>query len=496
MNISIQKAKNGEETALAENCFLHSGYAPSKEAERYVQGLEIFYQPQVIVVCEPALSYVADFLRQRFPSSKIGAIRYTDFFASFNSKFDFVINLFECENLESKLENLFSEEILLSTFFIPWQPSSKVFSETDRQCWLSIKSCLERAKTLLITRQYFEKKWLKNSANFLRYVRNPVSLINKIQLPLAIISSGPSLKSSLPLLKENRKSFFIICLSSALSVCIKNEIIPDLCMSSDGGYWAGEHLKKLYKNDIVLALTGEGFCPKALLSKNRVLPLSYPDGISFELIKASGISYMPAVRNGTISGTALFWALSNSSQDIYLFGLDMAEQKGFQHTQPNELEYNASIKDFRINTKEKRLTASQFSSASLAIYRKWFENYNFNTEERKIYRVINEDLKKNQLGKIIDINVKTFENKVKYFSGISNQVHTDFFEKQNISCDTICKRAFEHFEKISKEEVWKKQLFPLDYLLLSHNPNNQDAENKIKKSFEKLSDSIKGILNG
>ena len=34
MNITIQKAKNGEETACTEGHFLHSNYAPKKEAEQ------------------------------------------------------------------------------------------------------------------------------------------------------------------------------------------------------------------------------------------------------------------------------------------------------------------------------------------------------------------------------------------------------------------------------------------------------------------------------
>ena len=495
MNISIQKAKNGEETAVAENCFLHSGYAPSKEAERYVESLKIAYEPKVVIVCEPALSYIADFLRKRFPEAKLGVIRYTDFFAAYNSKFDFVINLFECNNLETKLESLFTEDILLSTFFIPWQPSSKAFAQEDKNCWLTIKSTLERAKTILITRQYFEKKWLTNCATFLRYINTSVAITKKIDLPVAIISSGPSLKAVLSLIKENADSFFIICLSSALSACLENNIIPDLCMTSDGGYWAGEHLKKLYKNDIVLAMPTEGLCPKKILSKSRILPLCYEDGIAYELTKESGINYMKAVRNGTISGTALFWALENSTQDIYLFGIDMAGQIGFQHTQPNELEYNARIKDTRIATKEKRLAASQFNSSSLKIYRNWFESYNFKTENRKLYRVINKELRKNQLGKICDIDVNEFENQICEITKKTPVAKSDIFKVQNLPQEKIWKKAAEHFEKISNLEQWKKQLFPLDYVLLSHNPANQDAENKIKESYEKLYNSIKGILH-
>ena len=92
MKITIQKAKNGEETALADNHFLHSNYAPLKEAERYVQNLNPPYNPSLIIISEPALSYCADFLRQRFPAAKIGVIRYIRDFSIYNSRFDFVLN--------------------------------------------------------------------------------------------------------------------------------------------------------------------------------------------------------------------------------------------------------------------------------------------------------------------------------------------------------------------------------------------------------------------
>ena len=473
MNIQIQKAKNEEDTVVIQNHFLHSGYAPSKEADRFVENLNIPFSPYAIIISEPALSYLVKPLRKKYPQAKIGVIRYTDFFNSYNSLFDFVINLFEGINLESRLEALFNEEQLLSVHFISWQPCSQVFTEEDKLCWNAIKATLERAKTLLITRQYFEKKWLLNCAGFLRSIKNPVSLKNKIDLPLLIISSGPSFQDAIKVIKKNQNKFFIICLSSALLPCLKNNIIPDLCMTTDGGYWAGQHLKKLYQNNVPLALPSEALCPKAILEKARILPLVYEDGISAELSQASGIKFMKAVRNGTVSGTALIWAIQNSSKEIYLTGLDMAAQKGFQHTQPNELEKNSSLKDSRISTKEKRLTAAEFGGASLEIYRQWFENFDFSKSGKKIFRVIENSRKKNSLGNICDIDVNSFNE-------ISENLRTEkkkknFFTEQNLPSIKASEKAAEYLQKADKREEWSKQLFPLDYVLLSHSSEKEET---------------------
>ena len=125
-------------------------------------------------------------------------------------------------------------------------------------------------------------------------------------------------------------------------------------MTTDGGFWAGEHLKKLLKHDIPVAMSSEAFCSKNLLNKLSVLPLIYGEGISKELTKASGINSKSAIRNGTVSGTALLFAFQYSTKNIFFCGLDMANQTGFQHTQPNELELNNSLYDNRIKNKETR----------------------------------------------------------------------------------------------------------------------------------------------
>ena len=80
MHISFETSKNGELTAVVDKLYLHSSYNPSKEAERFVTNIKISYIPSIIVLLEPALSYIVPFLKKRFPDSKIVTIRYTNYF--------------------------------------------------------------------------------------------------------------------------------------------------------------------------------------------------------------------------------------------------------------------------------------------------------------------------------------------------------------------------------------------------------------------------------
>lgn len=487
MDITIQKAKNGEETALVKGHFLHSNYAPAKEAQRFVENLQVPYNPSLIIITEPGLSYVCTFLRTRFQGLKIGAIRYHKGFEAYNNNFDFVLNYFEHPDFEAYLENIFTEDQLLTSFFTPWPASSQIFVDEDKEIWNAIKAAMFRSKTLLITRQYFEKKWFINSCNFLRNIKNEISFDKIIHKDTLIISSGPSLLPFIDLIREYRKSFFIICLSSAISVCLKNEIRPDICMSTDGGYWAGQHLKALYKNKIPLAMSAEAYCPKDLLSKLDILPLDYEEGISSKILSVSKVNSKKAVRNGTVSGTALLFAAAYCDKNIYLSGLDMACQKGYQHAQPNQLEYNACLKDNRLSTKLLRLTKSELTNGSLDIYKDWFINNPLKLGNRKVFRLIENP--KNKLGWIKDINKTTFKK------SISKNSQNEIFEftkyKSHTDTSTICKLINEN----NDSEKWKKQLFPLDYVQLSHNPADSEIKNKINKEWEDIKKEAEKILS-
>ena len=489
MKVLFQQAKNGQLTAILNNIYLHSSYNPMREAQRYVENINVSYSPSLILVLEPGLSYIIPLLRKRFPDSKIGIIRYLQDFQNFNYDADYIFNYFEHKSdFENFLFNTLGEEKIFGALVLQWQPSSKIFPEIENNILISIKNSMEKAKTLLVTREFFEKKWFLNSCNFVKYVNSTVSIRKKIDIPIVIISSGPSLKESLNIIKNNREKIFIICLSSAIKVCLYNNITPDLCVSTDGGFWAGEHLKCLTDKNIPLALPLEGFCQKNILEKNKILPLIYSDGISKYIADISNIPVLEAERNGTVSGTALILAMSISSNDIYFCGLDMSSQNGFQHCQPNEIELNNSIKDTRINSKEKRISISQYSKGVLSIYKEWFDFLNLNG--RKVYRVIEKKYKNNTLGFIKDLSTNDFSYNLSNLNAFNNNDYfTDVIWKKNL------KQISVYLLENLKKGKWIKNIFPLSMTSLSHNKNNTDIKNRLENDFHSLLKKTENILN-
>ena len=493
MELSFLDSKDGDKTVKINGIFLHSVYSPQKESQRFVDLLTCPFKPEYIVITEPGLSYSLKYLKEKFPGAKIGAIRYCHDFDSYNSGFDFVFYKSSNQSLQKQLQTYFTEERIFSVFFISWKPSEKAFPDENDFCWKEIKASLDFSKTLLVTRQFFEKKWLINTINFIKYSNNYFSY-NKTDLPILIAASGPSLKESLNIIKKIQDKCIIIALSSALSPLIQNNIIPDFCMTSDGGYWAKEHLKMLKKNMIPLAITAEAACQKKLLQSLPLIPLCYPDGLSKSICLLSQIPFTQAQRNGTISGTALELALEITSDKIYFCGLDLAEAKGFQHTQPNELELNSQISDNRLNTKEKRISRQGFKNSSLEIYKNWFQNRKL--PENKVYRVISSQFKKNSLGSISDILPEDFskiaENIIKKEK---NKEKGKILKKINIAEKKDLSKIIDFIFSSCESQQWQKALFPLDYTALLHNPQNKEIIDKLQKENSRLQAKLQKILN-
>lgn len=496
MNIEFLKAKNGENTFCVDKVFFHSSYAPSKETERFLASINFPYKPEIIFIIEPGFDYLINPLKSKFPDIKIVCIRLLKDFEN-NKNWDSVIFYKSKAQFESELLYKYDETKLLKSFMLTWAPTANLFKKENSEIWEIYKKCLDSSKTLLITRQYFEKKWFYNSCRFFTFITNPCLVKTQNDFPIVITASGPSLKKCLPFLKKYKDNFFLISASSSLSVLIANQIIPDMVISTDGGFWAAEHLKILAKKykEIPIALANEAFVQAEILLKNPIIPLRYKDGPSDSFFDLCKLPFMNAERNGTVSGTALTFAESISSGTIYFCGLDLGISKGFQHTQPNELEKNNAIKDFRINNKSTRCTKSEVSNAGLEIYLNWFCKHNY---KNKTYRII--EKAKNSIKGISDINYKDFELLLEKTDRIQKTDLLKPCEKLSIEQkNENCKKILKFIEKNQNSEEWKQQIFPIDYVSLSHADNKNDKEKillNLEEKNQKLIERLRKLLNG
>ena len=509
--ISFATAKNGSKTCIKDGFPLHSSYNPEKEAERFAATLEVPFEPSWIIITEPALSYPAQFLRQKFPNTKICAIRFCNDFIDYDKYWDKVF-YFENSSLKDELFNFFGEEATGSLFFASWKPSENAFPDIYLEAWQNIKSYITLSRDVLGTRIYFNKRWNKNSLKFALYVKNVVDFeICKIDKPVVIAASGPSLERIIPFLKANRGSFFLLAVSSAVRPLIEQQLIPDAVISTDGGWYAQEHLKQLnFFKDIPLFISTESYLPAKMLQSTTIVPLSYKDSIEALLLEKAGINAVKAERNGTVSGTAAELALQ-LSDEVFFCGLDLCSSNGFQHTQPNELELDKVPSDNRLLPLETRTALSTFASDSLNIYRNWFSTRpeSFTNRVKRVYH--SSAPLKFKLGNIEDIDEKAFENALKKHAP-KNTADFEAFEFQNLQTSAARAKKLKHyFSELRKAfddyynsnkllenapfelELWFKSLSLGDYLSLSqrHEKMSETMYNNLKDSLN----GLEGILN-
>ncbi len=497
MKIDFSLAQDGNKTFTANGIFYHSKYSPAKEAERFSntikQQLPADFLAKLILIIEPGIDYCSNLIKKSFTDCKIAAIRlFTDYKKTeFNSSFDYDIPYNAGKGFSQLLIDCFGEELLLASAIFIWPAAKNIFSTQIQQLLTDYKSALEESKTLLVTRQFFEKKWLINSCSFINYSKKLVlPKINDNQ-NIVITASGPSLEPCIDILKKYKTRFLLICLSSAVPVLLHNQIIPDFILSTDGGFWAGQHLKAL-KNfcNIPVAAPSEAFIPKIILASNPIIPLKYKDSGSFisnTILEKAGINGLDAVRNPTVSGTALFLGLTFNPKNIFFCGLDLAASYGFAHTNPNELEINNSLNDNRINAKNNRITRACFSSDSLKLYENWFAC--FENKGQIVKRVIESNYKKNELGNIPDISIKDFETFMSSESEQNNQI-----KFQNQTYQSTGKAAIFKFLLDSlSDSAWQKQLFPADFISMQ-NSNNEAAIQRLNQKLEKLKNKIRTFI--
>lgn len=509
--ITFATAKNGENICIKDGYPLHSNYNPSREAERFVSTIDTDYEPSWIIITEPALSYTAAFLRLRFPDTKLCSIRFCKDFSDYDNVWDKVF-YFENNSLKDKLFDFFGEERAASLLFISWKPSENAFADTYISVWKNIKSYITLSRDILGTRIYFNKRWNKNSLKFSLYINKVIDFTgNKINKPIVIAASGPSLKNIIPYLKSNRNAYFLLAVSSAIKPLLEYQIKPDAIISTDGGWYAQEHLKQLnFFKEIPLFLSSESYLSNKMLDSNFIIPISYKDSIESLLMEIVGINALKAERNGTVSGTAAELALQLTDKDIFFCGLDLSTNKGFQHTQPNELEIDKSFYDSKLHNLETRSSLSTFENNSLNIYRNWFSTRpaSFSNRIKRIY-FSKEPL--NKLDNITDIDEKAFEKLLIKYSQNDSAVSSSYKLQKLQSSEIRARKFISYFMQLKKSfyefyqsqilienspfelELWFKSLTLGDYLSAyqRHEKMSEIMYNKLKDSVEELEGILK-----
>ena len=332
---------------------LHSSRDPVRQAERFVS-YHLSADTRVVIVVGAGFGYLIDALKRVRPQPKVVGLQLIrEIGLESLAQADHAHVYEDPQSLTAFLYRVLSDPGSEGVQVLTWEPAIRAAGHAGLE---ALRTCGEALKRLHAERQtsrHFQLRWLRNM------LRNMHSLPDEIHVPqisgaVLLAASGPSLVESMPLLRRASEAGRLIAVSSALSALLAQDIMPNIVVSTDPGFWARSHLAPLRtiapdkRPLIAYAITGQ--IPGSLQS-GKVLP--FAQGLECEkLADVSQLLYIPESATVTLSAAAL--ARTLGADKVVCAGLDLAFHDILSHATPHAsgrvLEHNS----FRLSSMHSR----------------------------------------------------------------------------------------------------------------------------------------------
>lgn len=364
-----------------------SKYNPEKEAETFASSVKKSDFFAVLGLCG---GYHISALRKKYPASKILVLENSEDEILFLGK-----NIEECGKLLNDRNIIFASiaETRLSVLRNYLPVLYRNFSLVEHRAWteensdkiekirLEIKETLEEIAGDFSTQAKFGKIWQHNIIKNLKAASEIKAgldeTLRKISLKkiaqektAAIIAAGPSLDLKTEYLRENRENLFIISTDTAFSSLEKHRIFCDAVVSIDGQTVSRTHFSGTTDSRtlFVFDLAANPFSArKAAENRN---PLIFTSS-SHPLSQYAELTQSPQERKcfpelnpgaGTVTLSALDFALKTGFKDILVFGADFSYADGKSYAKGTYLENLFQRESLKTESLENRFQRIFFRS--------------------------------------------------------------------------------------------------------------------------------------
>jgi len=346
--ITIETAKNGSPTAVCGTARLHSAYSPEKEAGKFLNQIDIEKNKTIIIVgC--ALGYLDKLINQKYPDKYIISIHPDKILIDNCVNSNKTVKRWSPQyttGLETFLQSVLPETSVNTLKIIEWQPSLKIWPDFSEKTLSVISSVILQYTGNITTTAVFGRKWIKNLLrNYLstKYIVIP----KKINRAVFLAASGPALQYAIDDIKEHRNKFYLWALPSSAAALAEADIVPDLVISTDPGYWANEHLR-YFPEKTPVAMP---FSSIPLKNRNTPVLLMYQDIPGEQLLLDKNI--WPGIKiqeTGTVAAAAvILWSQISTEWPLIICGIDFAWQDLQSHVKPHSFDNYFYSKTSRTN---------------------------------------------------------------------------------------------------------------------------------------------------
>ncbi|MDH4129133.1 MAG: DUF115 domain-containing protein [Spirochaetota bacterium] len=424
LQFSIENSRTGHPTLKYGENYIHSKYDPIKEGENLVSKVN-FSNISCIIVFGMGLGYhitplliydrIKIIIIEKNPSI-IEALKQSNRLECFSNTKLF---LGDIRQLENWIFQLIDEEESNSIFFYDHQPSVNLDKEYYENAKKMVNNILKIKLQSYFTTLGFSKRWHENSIKNLKHLFSFHTLNKKVNLPIFIIGSGPSLDFHLENLYEIKNRGIIIALSPVYHRLIEIGIDANFVISTDGGVANRIHIQpqdKLSENTV--PITTLSATPYIFRLWNREKLLINHE-LPFEKHLFKNIPSIPM--HGSVASAAFLLSQILTTGDIFLIGLDFAMPDNKYHFKGNRLEdyilySNRKIKPFdtcfyQLISKFKNvMVQNQYgkmikTNYAMQSYLNWFKNVIANSKQ-PVYTV-------NHKGAFIENAIPTGYNDIK-----------------------------------------------------------------------------------
>jgi len=174
--------------------------------------------------------------------------------------------------------------------------------------------------------------WIKNIFQNTPLLNNSVP--DNCGKPVVVCGAGPSLDSTLRLLKKYRKSLYIIAVDTALATLLESEIVPDLVYALESQFYnLGDfHNSGNYNFHLLADITSyPQICRmnRGSLSFSRT---AFSETILLKRLEKYGLSIREIPPLGSVGVAAAYSAMEFFNEPVFLTGLDFSYTPGKSHS--------------------------------------------------------------------------------------------------------------------------------------------------------------------
>ncbi len=330
-------ARNGSLCARVGTVHIHSRFDPDTEADRFVAS-GIAPASAATIVLGAGLGYITRELRRRTPSTRIITVDYQNDFrsrrvcepdASWYPEMQ--------ETLTAFLYRTLPEEELPGLAILDWRPAAQAAGELSHDIARELHSAISELNANIATSAYFGRRWFRNAlANFVSWQKYTIPPRDR-QITI-IAASGPSLNHAAGLLLKWRDKIRVWALASALTPLLARGVVPDMLVLTDPGFYGEEHLRRARECEIPVAAP---FTAARGLwhARGGIVLLDQQTPIERGIVERSGLPALPVSSNGTVAGTALELALSETTGPVVLAGFDLCIDDVVSHASPHAFDH-------------------------------------------------------------------------------------------------------------------------------------------------------------